>query len=125
MRRILTVLVLLVGAAAAATAQLPVTRQSRPLRLLHSWYDSIKTPKGDVARRVDIVYDYARAAALEQVYTLDGRLLTSRRIVVNPPTPSAEEVQEAFEIIRADAEMALLLWRHGGELEGGFLIEEG
>jgi hypothetical protein len=65
------------------------------------------------------------AAAFERVYTLGGRLLRNRRIVVNPPAPSQEEIREAFDIVRADAEMGRILHRFTGQLEGGFLIEEG
>jgi hypothetical protein len=125
MGRILSVLVLLLGVVDVAPAQSLVTRSSRPVRLLRSWHDSIKTPKGDLQRRVDLLYDYQKAAAFERAYTLDGRLIASRRIVVNPPTPSQEEIQEAFDIIRADDELARVLLEFSAELEGGFLIEEG
>jgi hypothetical protein len=132
MRRISAVLVLLFGVVAAAPSQSAappsqssVTRDSRPLRLLRTWYDSVKTPDGDVVQRVDMLYDYRKAAAFERVYDADGRLIRERRIVVNPPTPSQEEIQEAFEIVRADPEFARAIDRFSAELEGGFLIEEG
>ena len=126
MRRTLGVLVLLLpGVAAAAPVESPITRTSRPVRLLRSWHEPVKTPAGDLVRRVDIVYDYRNAAAFERVYTLEGRLLRNRRIVVNPPAPSQEEIREAFDIVRADAEMGRILGRFSGQLEGGFLIEEG
>ncbi|MEX0878906.1 MAG: hypothetical protein WEB59_14605 [Thermoanaerobaculia bacterium] len=124
MRRTLLALALLLGLATAAIGDSEVTRSSRPLRLLRTWYDSIKTPAGDLPRRVDILYDYGSASALERAYTLDGRLISSRRIVVNPPTPSPEEIEEAFAIVRADAEMARIIGRFSADLEGGFLIEE-
>ena len=49
----------------------------------------------------------------------------NRRIVVNPPAPSQEEIQEAFLIVRRDAETRRILERFTAQLEGGFLIEEG
>jgi hypothetical protein len=125
MPRIISVLVLLFGVVAAAPSQSSVTRDSRPVRLLRTWYEPVKTPEGDVMRRVDILYDYGSAAAFERVYTLEGQLLTNRRIVVNPPTASQEEIQEAFGVVRADAEFARVIQRFSAELEGGFLIEEG
>ena len=126
MRRTLGVLVLFVhGVAAAAPVESPITRTSRPVRLLRSWHEPVKTPAGEFVRRVDILYDYRKAAAFEQAYTLDGRLLQERRIVVNPPAPSQEEIQEAFLIVRRDAETRRILERFTAQLEGGFLIEEG
>jgi hypothetical protein len=125
MPRILSALVLFLGVIASAPADSTITTTSRPVRLLRTWYDSIKTPEGDVPRRVDMLYDYGKAAAFERVYTLDGQLLTNRRIVVNPPTPSQEEIAEAFEIVRADAEFSRAIQRFSADLEGGFLIEEG
>ncbi len=88
------------------------------MRLLRTWHDPMKTPRGDVWRRVDVVYDYGQAAAFERVYTMDGRLIRNRRIVVNPPAPSQEEIEEAFRIVRADVEMARILQRYGGSSRG-------
>jgi hypothetical protein len=125
MRRALSILGLLFGLAAAATGETEPSATSRPVRLLRTWYDSIKTRQGDVPRRVDILYDYSRAAAFERSSTLDGRLISSRRIVVNPPTPSAAEIEEAFAIVRQDPELARIIRRFSATLEGGFIIEEG
>ena len=125
MRRTVSAVVCFLGVATAVFPQVSVTRESRPVRLLRSWYEPVKTADGEVIRRVDILYDYDRAAAFERVYGLDGRLLRSRRIVVNPPTASPEEIEEAFEIVRSDPEFARVIHRFSAELEGGFLIEEG
>jgi hypothetical protein len=131
MRRFLSALILLPGVIAAAplpsstSHQSPITRESRPVRLLRTWYEPVKGPEGDAYLRVDLLYDYRKAAAFERFYSLDGRLLRDRRIVVNPPTPSPEEIEEAFQIVRADREFARVIQRFSAELEGGFLIEEG
>ena len=110
---------------AQQAARGPISRVSRPVRLLHSWHDSIKTPAGEVPRRVDILFDYSRARAVEQWYTLDGRLFWSRDFVVNPPTASEEEIEEAFKIILEDSEMIPIIKRFSAVLDGGFVIEEG
>jgi hypothetical protein len=102
----------------------PVGRDTRPVRLLRSWYDSIKTSRGEIQRRVDVVYDYGQAAAYERAYTLDGRLMWTRRIRVNPPQPTPEEIEDAKSIVRADAELSRVMARFNAELEGGFLAEE-
>lgn len=114
--------------AIAARAQQPepaISESSRPVRLLRNWYDTIKTSGGEMPRRVDILYDYAKAAAFERWYTLDGRKFFERWFVVNPPTPSDKEIEEAFEIVRTDTEMIPILRRFNAVLDGGFLIEEG
>jgi len=116
------ILLVLGGSVRAQTA--PVGRDTRPVRLIRSWYDSIKTRQGDLQRRVDVVYDYGQAAAFERAYTLDGRPMWSRRIRVNPPQPSPEEIEEAKSIVRADAELSRVMARFNAELEGGFLAEE-
>jgi len=104
--------------------QVGIGRDTRPVRLLRSWYDSIKTRRGEIQRRVDVVYDYGQAAAFERASTLDGRLMWSRRIRVNPPQPSPEEIAEAKEIVRANPELQKVMARFNAELEGGFLTEE-
>jgi hypothetical protein len=102
-----------------------VTESSRPVRLLRNWYDTIKTPKGEIARRVDIIYDYSKAAAYERWYTTDGRMFFQRKFVLNPPTASDKEIEEAFEIVRNDPQLSpVIRWFHG-VLDGGFVIEEG
>jgi len=102
-----------------------INENSRPVRLLRNWYDTIKTPKGELPRRVDIVYDYSKAAAYERWYTMDGRMFFERKFVLNPPTASDKEIEEAFEIVRKDPQMIPILRRFNAVLDGGFLIEEG
>jgi len=102
-----------------------IDENSRPVRLLRNWYDTIKTPRGEMPRRVDIVYDYSKAAAFERWHSMDGRMFFERKFVLNPPTPSDMEIEEAFEIVRKDPEMIPILRRFNAVLDGGFLIEEG
>jgi hypothetical protein len=117
-------LALLFFAVPALPAQTVISRDSRPVRLLRTWYDSVKTRGGEIQRRVDVVYDYHQAAAFERSYTLDGRLIWSRRIRVNPPQPTPEEIAEAKDIVRADPELSRVMTRFSAELDGGFLAEE-
>lgn len=102
-----------------------ITEESRPVRLLRNWYDTIETRRGEIPRRVDILYDYSKAAAIERWYTLDGRMFFERKFVRNPPTASDKEIEEAFEIVRNDPQLSpVIRWFHA-VLEGGFVIEEG
>src|SRR5262245_60405783 len=110
---LLTVAAVLV-CAATIRAQQPssaITESSRPARLLRNWYDTIKTPKGEVPRRVDIVYDYSKAAAYERWYTTDGHQFFERKFVLNPPTPSDQEIEEAFDIVRKDPDLVPIMRR--------------
>jgi hypothetical protein len=124
---LLTVAATLLWATTLQAQQLSsaITESSRPIRLLHSWYDTIKTPNGEVPRRVDILFDYNKAVTLERWYTLEGKLFWSRSFVLSPPTASDVEIEEAFNIVRNDPEMTKIIKRFSAVLEGGFVIEEG
>jgi hypothetical protein len=112
------------GARAEQANSAPVKAASR-LRLLRSWTDTIKLDGGgELPRRVDIVFDYTKGIALERSYDGSGRL-TQERTLEGPPQPSAEEIAEAFGIVRADPELGRILERTQAVLEGGFLLEEG
>ena len=108
----------------AGMAQERVTRTSRPIRLLRSWEETVKTGGRESARQVQILFDYAKGQAREDSYSLKGVLLSSRQITRNMPAPSPEEIAEAFAFVRADAGLASLFARFSVVLEGGFLLEE-
>src|SRR5262245_26173005 len=116
---LLTVAATLLCAASLRAQQLSsaITESSRPVRLLRNWYDTIKTPRGEMPRRVDILYDYAKAAAFERWYTMDGRLFFERKFVLNTPTASETEMEEAFEIVRTDPEMIPIIRRFNAVLD--------
>ena len=102
--------------AAAATG---VPRQ----RVIRAWQDTVKTPEGEVARRVEVVFDYAQGVAFENAYDASGRRLGSVALA-RQPRPSQEEIDEAVAILRADAYVGRILSRTGGIPEGGFILEE-
>jgi hypothetical protein len=111
--------------AAAASAAEGVTRTSRPVRLLRSWEETVKASSGrEFARRVDVVFDYGKGLARENFYTLDGKLYGHRGLGAGNPAPSAEEIQEAFDIVRADPEFARIFQRFKVVFEGGFVLLE-
>src|SRR3954467_2822293 len=53
-----------------ASSSTVIGRNTRPVRLLRTWYDDIKTGREDLQRRVEIVYDYPRDPAFDRGYTL-------------------------------------------------------
>ena len=130
MRRAFAPLTLAVGAillcaAAIAARPQPVTRVSRPVRLLRSWTETIKASGGrEYVRRVELLFDYDKGVARENYYTPEGRLYGSREIKQNQPQPSAEEIAEAKELILRDADLARIVERRAAAFNGGFLLEE-
>jgi hypothetical protein len=95
------------------------------VRLLRSWEETVKGADGrESARRVDVVFDYDRGAAYERFYGLDGTPTGGMTLGPGHPAPSPEEIQEAFDIVRAAPEFELLFKRFRVVFEGGFLLTE-
>lgn len=102
-----------------------VTTTSRPVRLLRSWEETVKLADGrEVARRVDVVFDYGRGVAYENFYRLDGIQTGGMTLGHGHPAPSQEEIQEAYDIVRADPEFERLFKRFRVVFEGGFILIE-
>lgn len=117
---------LLTAALASGETQNAVTRTSRPVRLLRSWEETVKTPGGkEYPRRVEVVFDYGKGVAYENFYSLGGDRIGSRKITQSLPAPSREEIDEAFTFVRAEPDLARLFRRFHIVLEGGFVLEEG
>ena len=128
-RRMLPVLLALAPLIAAspvsAQAQPEVTATSRPLRLLRSWEEPVKVAGGqEVARRVDLVFDYDKGVGYENFYTLDGVSMGRKTLGAGHPAPSQEEIQEACDVVRADPEFGRIFKRFRVVFEGGFILTE-
>ena len=112
--------------AVAAPGELVVTRTSRPVRLLRTWEEPVKTASGhEYARRVELVIDYRKGVAYENFYSVDGAQLGAKKIAQTLPAPSPEEIEEAFGMVRDEPDLARLFARFHPVLEGGFVLEEG
>jgi len=102
-----------------------ITRTSRPMRLLRSWDEPVKTGAGESARRVDVIVDYASGQAWERFTSLSGEPLGRATIALAAPRPSPEEIAEAFDFTRRVPELALTFKRFPNlVLEGGFILRE-
>ena len=115
------------GALLPLLAQGPadVTPTSRPVRLLRSWEETVKTPGGgEYPRKVEVVFDYARGVGYEIFYSPDGRKTGQMTLGPGHPSPSREEIQEAYGIVRADPEFTRIFKRFNVVLEGGFIFLE-
>jgi hypothetical protein len=123
---------MLLGAAALALATAApaesrdVTRSSRPVRLIRSWEETVKGADGrDVPRRVDVLYNYDKGVGYEEFSTLDGIPIGRMTLGLGHPSPSPEEIGEAFAVVRGDPEFARVFQRFHVVFEGGFLLAEG
>jgi hypothetical protein len=138
--RKLLILALLVSASAAAQESdaagvdarrggLPpagVTTTSRPVRLLRTWNEPVKSDSGESARRVDVIVDYSTGQAWERFTSATGEPLGRMTIAIGAPRPSQEEIAEAFDFTRRVPELALTFKRWPNlVLEGGFILREG
>jgi hypothetical protein len=102
-----------------------VTRTSRPIRLLRSWEEPVKSDAGEQTRRVDVLVDYAAGQAWERFTSPSGQPLGRMAIAVGSPRPSQEEIAEAFQLVRRAPELALTFKRYPSlVLEGGFILQE-
>jgi hypothetical protein len=102
-----------------------VTRTSRPVRLLRSWEEPVKTDSDVEPRRVDVIVDYGSGHAWERFTSTSGQPLGQMPIAVGSPRPSPEEIAEAFQLVRRAPELALTFKRYPSlVLEGGFILQE-
>ncbi len=123
------VLAAAVSAAARAAdlgrATSSVTLTSRPVRLLRTWQETVKVNGRDYPRTVRLVFDYAKGEAREESFDPRGVLRVTKRYNQTLPVPSKQEIEEAYDIVRADPALASIFARFRVVLEGGFPYEEG
>src|SRR4051812_26641614 len=82
-----------------------ITRTSRPMRLLRSWEEPVKSEAGDHSRRVDVIVDYSTGEAWERFTSVSGEPLGRMSIAIASPRPSPEEIAEAFQFARRSSEL--------------------
>lgn len=120
-----SVVVLAALGCAAGAARAAAGAPERPrYRVLRTWQDTVKVDGVEVARRVEVVFDYVDGVAREVAYDLAGKVLGSVTIVHGQPRPSQEEIEEAGDIIRGDVYLGRILARTGGRPHGTFSMEE-
>lgn len=116
-------------AASVHAAQRPSPKPSAPAsqprtRVLRVWEDTIKDGDREIARQVQIVFDYDTGVAWEVAFDASGKILSNRRLISNVPQPSPEEFDEAVGILQADVEVGRIMARTSAVPQGGFLLEE-
>ena len=107
------------------TSPAAITATSRPVRLLRTWVEPVKTASGESGRRVEVMVDYANGTAWEKFTSLSGASLGTMPISIGGPRPSPEEIDEAFDFTRQLPELAPTFRRFPNlVLEGGFILRE-
>ena len=98
-----------------------VTATSRPIRLIRSWQETVKSADGrETPRRVDVLFDYDKGVGYEVQYGAGGAPTARGALGAGHPSPSRAEIDEAYEVVRADTEFVKIK----AVFEGGFLLTE-
>jgi hypothetical protein len=118
--------------AGTAIAGEPAKAGEHRMRLLRSWPENPIFEGRAVPGRVEIWFDYTAGLAIHRVVANAkgpgdvDHIISSKTYPpgVGQPRPSREEIAEAMDIVRADAELARLIAATQGTLDGGFQIFE-
>jgi len=96
------------------------------VRVVRSWPEPVTVNGKTALGRVEIAFDYDRGVAIERVIAADGRVVstTVRRKGEGAPRPTPEEIEEAYAMVRADAELARIIDQADAQLDGGFILNE-
>ncbi|MFN7972166.1 MAG: hypothetical protein U0166_07410 [Acidobacteriota bacterium] len=112
---------LLVLPALALAGDAPVA--THRTELLHSYDITDKVDGAEVARHVDVIYDYTDRVARVITHDAAGNVVKSEDVLHNQPHPSKAEVKRAQEILLKDPDLSAHLAQLDYVFEGGFLIE--
>jgi hypothetical protein len=112
------------GAGAAEKAE--GTRARARTRVVRSWLEPVAVGGGAAVNRISYVFDYGAGAFTRTVQDASGRTLESKTYAPGEidVAPSKDEIAEAFEMVRSDAEFSRILDNTSGQLMGGFGLVE-
>lgn len=95
------------------------------MRVIRSWPDEVVVDGRAARGRIEIVFDYGAGRASEIRYDGAGHEVTRKALPLGfQPAPAPEEIAEAMDAVRGDRELAKVLQRVRGGLDGGFLLEQ-
>jgi hypothetical protein len=110
-------------AAAAALAAAPGDALDG-IRVLRAWDDTVQlADRGEVAGKIELVFDYEQGLAFEQIYDDHGQLV-ERRPGPRIPTPSRDEIDTAIAIVSQDPTLGAIIEAHKAYVDGGFILDE-
>jgi len=115
---------LVAGAVALAAAiGSGVASAADGVRVLRAWDEDVEIAGHATRGRVELVFDYERGLAFEQIYDGKGQLV-DRRPGPRIPTPSREEIDDAIAVVSADPTMGAVIEAHKAYVDGGFILDE-
>jgi hypothetical protein len=133
MNRVSRVCLLLLAAVSSSAAfgadeAQPATSEwkSPRVRLIRSWPEPVTVNGKTALGKVEILFDYDRGVAIEQLLAADGTVVQTnvRRKGEGAPRPTTQEIQEAMDFVRADPEFARIIEHADAQLQGGFILNE-
>lgn len=93
------------------------------LRLVKYWEAPVKVDGGEEVYRVEIYFDYARGEAKKLVYNAAGTTV-EESWMPGQPRATRNELEEAFGVVKDDAEFGALVAQHNAIVDGGFILVE-
>lgn len=123
---LLFTLVAAAGLAAGADKGVGAKAKQGRTRVVRTWLEPM-TVKGEaVMGRVSYTFDYDAGTFRRVVKDAAGRTLESKAYAPGEidVRPSDEEIAEATELVRSDAELARIIAQTDARLTGGFVLSE-
>jgi hypothetical protein len=95
-------------------------------RVIRSWPEPMTVKGQAVMGRISYEFDYDAGVFSRIVQDASGRTLESKTYARGEidVAPSDDEIAEAFEKVRSDPEFARIMDQTGGQLMGGFVLNE-
>jgi hypothetical protein len=96
-------------------------------RVVRTWSEPMVIQGQSVMGRISYIFNYDTGTFRRVTQDHRGRTLESKEFAPGEAgvTPSKEEIDEAFEMVRSDAEFSRILDQTGGQVVGGFGLSEG
>lgn len=96
------------------------------VRIVRSWPEPVTVNGKTGLGRVEIAFDYDQGVAIERVIGADGTVVstTVRKKGEGAPRPTPEEIEQAYDMVRADPELARIIDQADAQLDGGFILNE-
>lgn len=93
-------------------------------RLIKTWTTPVKVDGSEAIYRFEIHYDYNTGQALRTVYNESSGNLVEREIMEGQPSLSADEREEAIDLVKRDDELGIIILDNDAYVDGGFILRE-
>ena len=93
-------------------------------RLIKTWTTPVKVDGGEAIYRFEIHYDYNTGEAIRTVFNESSGSLVENEIMEGQPSLSAEEREEAIQLVKTDDELGIIILDNDAYVDGGFVLRE-